>query len=110
MPLLGRPACARSAAEILGGGQAGTQGSFIPKGGGPSRHTSKECAWLTPDETTTHEHPAAGPGDFDVIFVYPWPDEERLTERLFVFDAAVGAVPVTYRESGEFRLRRKTAH
>lgn len=85
-------------------------GSFIPKGSDPCRNTTEEFAWLTPDESTTHEELAMGPDDFDVIFAYPWPDEERLTEHLFELHAAVGAVLVTYHENGDFRLRRKTGH
>jgi len=72
------------------------RGSFIPKGGDPYRDTTEEFAW--------------GPDDFDVIFAYPWPDEEQLTENFFELHAAVGAVLVTYHESGDFRLRRKTGH
>ena len=86
------------------------RGSFIPKGGDPCQHTTEEFAWLTPDESTMHEELALGPDDFDVIFAYPWPDEERLTENFFELHAAVGAVLVTYHESGDFRLRRKTGH
>lgn len=84
------------------------RGSFIPEGSGPYRNTTDEFAWLTPEESTTHKGLAVAPEDFDVIFAYPWPDEERLTEDLFEFHAAVGAVLVTYHESGNFRLRRKT--
>src|SRR5262249_27623896 len=86
------------------------RGSFIPKGGDPCQHTTEEFAWLTPDESTTHEELALGTDDFDVIFAYPWPDEEQLTENFFEFHAAVGAVLVTYHESGDFRLRWKTRH
>src|SRR5215831_4617978 len=37
------------------------RGSFIPKGGDPCQHTTEEFAWLTPDESTTHEELALGP-------------------------------------------------
>ena len=86
------------------------RGSFIPKGGDPYGDTTEEFAWLTPDEGTTHEELAVCPDDFDVIFAYPWPDEERLTENFFELHAALGGVLVTYHESGDFRLRRKTGH
>lgn len=84
------------------------RGSFIPHGPDPYQDTTEEFAWLTPDESTTYEELGLGPDDFDVIFAYPWPDEERLTEHLFELHAAVGAVLVTYHESGDLRLRRKT--
>jgi hypothetical protein len=86
------------------------RGSFIPQGGDPYPDTTEEFAWLTLEESTTHEELGMGPEDFDVIFAYPWPDEERLIEHLFELHAAVGAVLVTYHESGDFRLRRKKGH
>jgi hypothetical protein len=84
------------------------RGSFIPKGSDPDRDITEEFAWLTPDESTTHKELVRGPNDFDVIFAYPWPDEERLAEHLFELHAALGAVLLTYHESGDFRVRRKT--
>jgi hypothetical protein len=85
-------------------------GSFIPQGGGPSGDASDGFAWLTPDEGTTEAELGLGPADFDVIFAYPWPDEERLIEDLFERHAAIGAVLVTYHGSDDFRLRRKIDH
>ena len=46
--------------------------------------------------------------DFDVIFAYPWPDEESLTADLFERCGRAGAVLVTYHTSDELRIRRKT--
>jgi hypothetical protein len=85
-------------------------GSFIPQGGDSHQDTTEEFAWLTRDESAAHDQLSLGPEDFDVIFAYPWPDEERLTEHLFELHAAVGAVLVTYHECGDFRMRRKTGH
>ena len=45
--------------------------------------------------------------DFSIIFAYPWPDEEHLTETLFEHYAAPDALLVTYHGGEDFRLRRK---
>ena len=50
-----------------------------------------------------------GVADFNVIFAYPWPDEEVITEKLFEQHAGAGAVLVTYHGGDEIRLRRKKA-
>ena len=47
------------------------------------------------------------PADFDVIFAYPWPDEERLIRTLFDRLAGVGAKLLTYHGGDDFQLRRK---
>lgn len=64
-------------------------------------------AWLETDAAG----PAAefAPEDFDVIFAYPWPDEESLVASIFDGYAATGAVLVTYHGEDGFRLRRKRA-
>src|SRR5438067_102069 len=48
------------------------------------------------------------PDDFDLIFSYPWPDEERLTAALFERHARGGALLLSYHEVGSLRLRRKS--
>ena len=45
--------------------------------------------------------------DFDLIFAYPWPDEERRTAGLFHRHAHPGALLLTYHGGDELRLRRK---
>ena len=47
-------------------------------------------------------------GDMDVIFAYPWPDEEFVTTELFEHYAGAGALLVTYHGGDDFRIRRKT--
>jgi hypothetical protein len=83
------------------------RGSFIPEGG-------EDCvgrddySWLTTDAGRTEDELGLAADDFDVIYAYPWPDEERLTANLFLRSAATGAVLVTHHASGDFRLRRKS--
>ena len=45
--------------------------------------------------------------DFDLIFAYPWPNDEELTASLFERFAAPGALLLTYDETDAVRLRRK---
>ncbi len=84
------------------------RGSFIPPAGAADAHAGDDLAWLTADEGNPQEDLGLAPEDFDVIFAYPWPDEQRLIEGLFERYAGVGAVLVTYHGGGDFRLGRKT--
>ncbi|MCH5373791.1 MAG: hypothetical protein JJ992_07435 [Planctomycetes bacterium] len=45
--------------------------------------------------------------DFDLIFVFPWPNDEPLIQVLFERFAARGALLLTYNDAGFVRLRRK---
>ena len=47
--------------------------------------------------------------DFEVVFAYPWPDEEGLYRRLFAQHADFGAVLVTYSRLEGVRAYRKVA-
>lgn len=98
--------CARQLAEDFGLPVEFIHGSFIPR-------RSDACfsdggfSWLTTESDSTEEELGLGPADFDVIFAYPWPDEERVTEALFERHANHGAVLVTYRGEETLRLQRK---
>ena len=46
--------------------------------------------------------------DFDVVFVFPWPNDEQLMLDLFEHFAADGALLLTYNELDSVRLRRKS--
>jgi hypothetical protein len=82
------------------------QGSFIPEGSAGCV-ADDSFAWLTTEESGTEEELGLGPADFDVIFAYPWPDEEKVIAALFDRHAAAGAVLVTYHSGEDVRLRRK---
>jgi hypothetical protein len=45
--------------------------------------------------------------DFDIIFAFPWPDEEEMYSDLFARYAAVGAILVTYSALNGIRAQRK---
>ena len=44
--------------------------------------------------------------EFDLVFAYPWPDEEEMIAELFADHARTGARLLTYHPDGELRLRR----
>ena len=98
---------ARQLADDFGLPVEFAHGSFIPKGAA-CVNSSAEFAWLTQEGASGQEELGLDPDDFNVIFAYPWPDEERLTEELFERYASVGAVLVTYHGGEVFRVRRKT--
>jgi hypothetical protein len=83
------------------------RGSFIPKGGDACLAGGDGFAWLTTRADGTEDELGLGPADFDVIFAFPWPDEEQVIPTLFERHAAPGAVLVTYHEAADFRVRRK---
>jgi hypothetical protein len=82
-------------------------GSFIPAGH-DVHAAGDEFAWLTTSDGA-QEDLGLAPDDFDVIFAYPWPDEEYVTEDLFRRYARPGAVLVTFHGAEDVRVRRKTA-
>ena len=82
--------------------------SVLPAGFDASA-SGQQFAWLTTDADSGHRALDLGPDDFDVIFAYPWPDEESLTADLFERWGQVGAVLVTYHTRDELCVRRKTA-
>jgi hypothetical protein len=83
------------------------RGSFIPEGSGRCLGSEDGFAWLTTRPGRTEDEMGLGPADFDVIFAFPWPDEEHVIPALFDRHAAAGSVLVTYHEAADFRVRRK---
>jgi hypothetical protein len=83
--------------------------SFIPSGGEDCADIPITFAWLTAETGRAEEELGLAVDDFDVIFAYPWPDEERVIYDLFRRYAGVGTLLVTYHGGEGFRIRRKTA-
>jgi hypothetical protein len=81
--------------------------SFIPFGGEDCADQPMSFGWLTADAGRASEELDLGIDDFDVIFAYPWPDEEQVIDDLFARYGGVGAVLVTYHGGEGFRIRRK---
>jgi len=88
-----------SAAEFV-------HGSFVPPGAEARVHTAGNYAWMTTEADYAYEELGDDVADFDVVFAYPWPDEEHITESLFERYAGTDALYVTYHGEAGFRVRR----
>lgn len=64
-------------------------------------------SWTRFDGANGFEELGLDPEDFDVVFAYPWPGEERRLRQLFDNHAAVGAVLVSYHGQEGLRVARK---
>ncbi len=98
---------AQGLAEDFGVAVEFAHGSFVPRGGEAKLHAAGNYSWLNTDADYTYDELGLDPDDFDVIFAYPWPDEEAATGDLFDRYAGEGAVLVTYHGSDDFRVRRR---
>jgi hypothetical protein len=83
------------------------QGSFLTLQDEIELPDAEEYSWLITEGQGAPNELEIGPADFDVVFAYPWPDEEHLVENLFERHAAAGAVLLTYHGGDTLRLRRK---
>jgi hypothetical protein len=83
------------------------RGNFIPKGAGDRLLAGREFAWLRRGGRCGHEALGLAPDEFDLIYAYPWPDEEGLVEDLFEARARGGALLLTYHGERGLWLRRK---
>lgn len=83
------------------------QGSFVPRGAEDRVHSRGTYSWLTTEGDYAYDDLDLEVSDLDVVFAYPWPDEEAVVCDLFDRYAGTGAVLATYHGSGEFRLKRK---
>jgi hypothetical protein len=98
---------ARRLTEDFGLGVEFAHGSFIPPGGEALVHTGGNYAWLTTEADYAYRELGLDPEDLDVVFAYPWPDEELLVGDLFERYAGPGALLVTYHGGDDIRVRRK---
>lgn len=84
-------------------------GSFVPRNAEDRVHRGGTYSWLTTEGDHAYEELELDIDDMDVIFAYPWPDEEAIVYDLFEQYAGIGAILATYHGSAEFRLRRKVS-
>lgn len=82
-------------------------GSFVPRGAEGLVHAGGNYSWLTTEGDYAYDDLDLRVSDLDVVFAYPWPDEEAVVCDLFEEYAGAGAVLATYHGGGEFRLKRK---
>lgn len=96
---------ARELAEAFGADVEFVHGSYIPRG--HDDITAGEHSWLVTESDDAYPQCGLDPDDFDLIFVYNWPDDEQTTADLFEGCAGVGAVLMTFKGGDGYRLRRK---
>ncbi len=82
-------------------------GSFVPRGAEDRVHKSGTYSWLTTEGDYAYDDLDSEISDLDVVFAYPWPDEEAVVCDLFEEFAGEGALLATYHSNSEFRLSRK---
>jgi hypothetical protein len=83
-------------------------GSYVPRGAEDRVLAGGMYSWFTPDADYAYDDLGLDPSDMDVLFAYPWPDEEPVTLDLFESYCGPGAILITYHGGDDFRLRRKT--
>ncbi|MEZ6127521.1 MAG: hypothetical protein R3C59_02405 [Planctomycetaceae bacterium] len=85
------------------------RGSFIPAGGEAivEQLCANEDAWLTPTTDDAYSQLGLSANDFDVIYAFPWPGEERVIATLFDEFCAVGSLLLTFDHIEGVRARRK---
>ena len=82
-------------------------GSFIPAGAEAYTEHYPESFWLVTDADDAYDDLGLDPDDFDVVFAYAWPDDERLIATLFEEYAAEEALLLMYNQFNSVSLRRK---
>jgi hypothetical protein len=83
-------------------------GSFIPRGGEALFERQTAFSWLVAESDGAYESMELDADDFDVIFCYPWPDEQNVTAEVFEQFAADGAIIISFHGGDDIRVRRKT--
>lgn len=82
-------------------------GSFVPPGAEPHLDWTGGVTWLSTGGPDGYAELELDPDDFDIVFAYPWPGEEKVVFDLFEDFAAVGALLLTYHGQEGIQLRRK---
>lgn len=85
-------------------------GSFVPPGAVEPDDLPGGClAWLDLSARSAYGSLGLDPGDFAVIYAYPWPGEERVVLDLFDDYASPGALLLTFHGAEDLRLHQKLA-
>jgi hypothetical protein len=81
-------------------------GSYVPRGAEGRVHRTGSYSWFSTEGDYAYDDLGLDPGDMDVVFAYPWPDEEPVTLDLFGRYCGPGAILITFHGGEEFRVRR----
>jgi hypothetical protein len=85
-------------------------GNFVPEASDVELGGSPGLAWLSTGGRDGHKALGVGVEELDLIFAYPWPDEEGLVRALFERHARPGALLLTdHWEGDSLSLHRKVA-
>ncbi len=79
----------------------------MPRGAEGRVHAAGTYSWLTTEGDYAYDDLDLEVSDLDVVFAYPWPDEEAVVGELFDRYAGPGAILATYHGGADFRLKRK---
>jgi len=86
------------------------RGNLVPHGGQRIAERVGDFEWLAVGGDDPYEQMGLDINDFDMVFAYPWPGEQRVIERLFDRFAADGALLMTYNGAEGISLfRRRSA-
>ena len=84
------------------------EGSFVPPGGESlAAAAGREFFWMATTTDDAYETLGLMVEDFAVVFAFPWPAESEVITQLFERYARVGALLLTYHQSGAVCLHRK---
>lgn len=85
------------------------EGSYIPEEGEEIVRNlyTNDNVWLPGHAQPAWPKIGMLPRDFDLIYAFPWPEEEELVATLFDEFGATGALLLTFEQLGGVRLRRK---
>ena len=83
-------------------------GSLIPEDADRLVEFVEDIAHIDTDSPAAYDLLGLEIDDFDLIYAYPWPGEERYLEDIFEHYASRGALLLTYHGIEDLRLQRKT--
>jgi len=84
-------------------------GNFVPADAGEIGDCNVDFTWLAEGGPDGHDALGLDPRDFDVVFAYPWPGEEKVIHRIFEAYGETGALLVTFHGKDGLQVRRKEA-
>jgi len=82
-------------------------GSFVPPDEEDLFDMLGEFNWVRTDAPNAYDELDLEPDDFDVVYVYPWPGEEAMSEELFAHCGATGALLLSFHGRDGMKLRRR---
>lgn len=82
-------------------------GSFVPIDEVDLFDLTGDFNWVRTDAVSAYDELDLEPDDFDLVYCYPWPGEEALSEELFAECCATGSLLLSYHGRDGMRLRRR---